>query len=443
MVARNLERGSGLFHPQIDTAPYPNLFLVEPPIYAAVVVGVRRATGMALALEPAGRLVSALATTLAAWGLHGLVRRREGRAAALIATVAFATFPLTVRYGRAFQPDALMLGTLVAGLRFWDESQARGKIAWLIPAAVLVALGLALKIVSVYLLVPLVSLIPRSERRWKVMLALGLTLPALGWYLYAVLLLGVGRGSLAAADNAWLWLRALVPGALWRSATLGLTGRYLAIRAFTPLGAALAVWGLWRLRDRFWRVWGLAAAGALAVLAGKMHHEYYWLALTPVAAAGVGRALADVATRRPLRAVGLGCLLIGLSLFQCRSTWGTPLEWSMLPEAARAVRSVVPPGALLVAPEALLYSADRRGCRLEWTPSAARRAAGEWGADVALGDPLALVEFYRVRGARFVAVPKGTAREAPAASMALQEAIRRRYNVLVDQPGVLIAALSD
>src|SRR5262245_8279870 len=54
MVARNLERGSGFFRPQLDTAPYPNLFLVEPPIYAAAVVGLRRVTR--LALEPAGRL---------------------------------------------------------------------------------------------------------------------------------------------------------------------------------------------------------------------------------------------------------------------------------------------------------------------------------------------------------------------------------------------------
>ncbi len=37
MVARNLERGSGFLHPQLDTGPFPNLFLVEPPIYAQLV----------------------------------------------------------------------------------------------------------------------------------------------------------------------------------------------------------------------------------------------------------------------------------------------------------------------------------------------------------------------------------------------------------------------
>src|SRR5436190_7028769 len=57
MVARNLERGSGFLRPQLDTAPLPNLFLIEPPIYACAAGRLHRVTGVAL--EPAGRLVSA------------------------------------------------------------------------------------------------------------------------------------------------------------------------------------------------------------------------------------------------------------------------------------------------------------------------------------------------------------------------------------------------
>src|SRR5262249_1290467 len=64
MVARNLERGSGFFRPQPDTGPFPNLFLVEPPLYELAAVALRRATG--LSLEAAGRVVSALGFTLAA-----------------------------------------------------------------------------------------------------------------------------------------------------------------------------------------------------------------------------------------------------------------------------------------------------------------------------------------------------------------------------------------
>ena len=45
MVARNLDRGSGFLRPQLDTAPFPNYFVVEPPIYQALAVALRRATG--------------------------------------------------------------------------------------------------------------------------------------------------------------------------------------------------------------------------------------------------------------------------------------------------------------------------------------------------------------------------------------------------------------
>src|SRR3954452_24414470 len=93
MVARNLERGSGFLRPELDTGPFPNYFLVEPPIDALGVVALRRLTG--LPLEPSGRLLSALATVLGAWGLSGLARRREGSAVALLAVAAFAAFPIT------------------------------------------------------------------------------------------------------------------------------------------------------------------------------------------------------------------------------------------------------------------------------------------------------------------------------------------------------------
>src|SRR5690348_6843934 len=120
MVARNLERGSGFLLPRLDTAPEPNVFLVEPPLYELGVVALRRTTG--LALEPAGRVFSAMATVAAGWGIFELLRRRAGRRAALLAAGAFAAFPLTIRYGRAFQPDAAMLGAVVTGLACWDRS---------------------------------------------------------------------------------------------------------------------------------------------------------------------------------------------------------------------------------------------------------------------------------------------------------------------------------
>jgi len=46
MVARNLERGSGLLWPRLDTAPFPNFFVVEPPLYECGVIVLKRSTGL-------------------------------------------------------------------------------------------------------------------------------------------------------------------------------------------------------------------------------------------------------------------------------------------------------------------------------------------------------------------------------------------------------------
>jgi len=453
MVARNLERGSGFLRPALDTGPFPNLFLVEPPIFALAAVGLRRATG--LPLEDAGRLVSALATTLGAWGIHGLARRRSGQGAALASVAAFGAFPVTIRYGRAFQPDMLMIGMQVAALRCWDDREAGAGRARLAVGWALLATSLALKITSAYVFLPLFALM-RPRRPGKVALALAAIVPALLWYAHAADLLRHAGGSGASADNGAIWLRVLVPTALLRWPTYLMAGRSLLVRAFTPIGFALGVWGLLPVGHAIAchppdedkearnsvpygvvRIWAAAALAALAVLAGKLHHEYYWLLMAPPLALAAGRGLADLAARSRAAAGAAALAFLSLAVALSASTWRTPPEWSALPEAAGAVKEIVPVGEWLVAPEALLYFADRRGCRLEFERAAADRAAGEWGGVIGPEDPLALVEFYRSRGARFVA---DVGPEDDSRRRAWREAVRRRYIVRVDRPGTLLIA---
>jgi 4-amino-4-deoxy-L-arabinose transferase-like glycosyltransferase len=454
MVARNLERGSGLLHPRLDTGPFPNYFLVEPPLYEWAVVALRRVTG--LPLDQAGRTVSALATALAAWGLFALIRPRGGRRAAWLAVAAFAVFPLTIRFGRAVQPDAAMLGTAVAGLACWDRFGSGGRRSWLAAGWCLLALGLAIKVIAAFLLVPLVLAVLARPRRVSLILAAAATLlPGLAWYAWADHLVAEGTGSRASADNRAIWLGLLGLSALARGETWELILRFLLVRAFTPPGAVLAVWGLFRWvragsaaragspgaadPGRLWRVWMVAALATLALLGSKLHHEYYFLILAPAAAAGVGHALDRLAARSGACALAASLGLVLLCAVQARSTWRTPPEWEALVAAARAVAATVAPEAHVVAPEALLFQADRRGCRLEWTPAAARRAAGEWGIEHQVRDPLELVEFYRRQGAGYFADLGG--RSSDPRRMALHAAVRRRYKVIMDHSEVIIADL--
>ncbi|RUL88064.1 glycosyltransferase family 39 protein [Tautonia sociabilis] len=444
MVARNLERGSGFLRPQLDTGPFPNLFLVEPPVYASIVAGVSRAAGWPIGRS--GRLVSALATSLGAWGLFGLVRRREGESVALLSVVVFATMPVMIRYGRAVQPDAMMIGTQLAALRCWDAFAAGRGRGWLLVGWPMLAASLALKVTSAFVLVPLAVILGQRRTR-GIALAASAIGPAVLWYLYAAGALAAGEGSRASLDNGRIWLSVLVPSALLRAETYRSAASYLIGRTFTPIGLVMAGLGWWRRPvDRLWWVWGVSAALTLVALAGKWHHEYYWMVLAPVLSVGIARGLARLAAPGRLGsggawAVGAGGLVLaGLC---SASTWQTPAEWRSLPEAAEAVRRHVPPGAMLVAPEALLFEADRLGCRLEHPIPAAQRAAGEWGGRLDdPADPLALVEFYRSRGASFLAdLGPGPEDDPDPRRAAIREQARRRYRVLDDRPGVFVAKL--
>ena len=172
------------------------------------------------------------------------------------------------------------------------------------------------------------------------------------------------------------------------------------------------------------------------ILAGKLHHEYYWLALAPPAAIGAGLALA---TLPRAAAIAMALAFLGLSAWQSASTWRTPPEWASLPAATASIGAHVPPEAMLVAPEALLFAADRPGCRLEFGPVPSARAAGEWGGTLDGDGPTALLEFYKGRGARFVA-DVGDAADDPQ-KRAWREAVRRKYSVVDDRPGVFLADL--
>ena len=138
----------------------------------------------------------------------------------------------------------------------------------------------------------------------------------------------------------------------------------------------------------------------------------------------------------PIWATALGAtVLLALGLIQSRSTWRTPEEWRDATELAASIRRYVPPDALLIAPEAVIYLGDRRGCRLEWGAGSVRRAANEWRPvpPFAGENPADLVDFYRRRaGARYFADL-----ETDPARHSLHEAIRRdpSARVVDDRPG--------
>ncbi len=440
MVARNLERGSGFLHPQLETGPFPNLFLVEPPLAAQLAVWV--STGTRMPLDASGRILSAAGTTLAAWGLYGLMRRRRGGLAAVGAVIAFAAFPVTIRYGRAFQPDAVALGLLVAGLNCWDVPG----FARMAAGAVMISAGLAQKPTWALSILPALLAIWPGRRPHLWLLALACVVPALAWYVRAgVIVAHQATGSAASIDNATNWFaRLLAPGYL-DPGRLFIVGRDFVIRSFTPLGFCLAVGSL-LIRDgndRLWRVWAAGGLVTLILLYGKLHHDYYWLLVAPAMAGCVGIALAEIAARSRATA---GVAIVGLlmaGMIQSRHTWATPSEWRNACELGSRVAHFVPPDALVIGPESVIYLGDRRGCRLEWEPGSVRRAANEWrpAPSFAGESPGDLVRFYRRQaGARYFADLDNVPPDSPRGQ--LHESLRRvpGVRILEDRPGRFLVA---
>ena len=147
MVARNLERRSSFLYPELDVAPRPNYFLIEPPLYAEIAVLVRRLTG--LPLGASGRVVRArdcarcvgTFRTCETPGEHSDRSRRDGRL-----RLPAGHDPLRPRVSARCAHDRLLDrgDALLGRLRSRTTADlARAGVAFL-------SVGLALKIISAY-----------------------------------------------------------------------------------------------------------------------------------------------------------------------------------------------------------------------------------------------------------------------------------------------------
>ncbi len=449
MVARHLQQSRMFFHPRLDTLPSPNYFVIEPPIYAGVVAGLSTLTG--LPIEAVGRLVSALGIVLACWALHGLARPREGVPTSLLAVAIFALFPVTIRYGRAFQPDALMLGLAMAGIRSWDQLLREDGRPWIFAAWFVLAIGLSMKVISAYLLLPI--LIPLIETRRYVLarILLATLLPALAWYGWAYWLVSQTRwGSQAQAQSFAIWKSALFSTALLSSPKLTSLVRFATIRSFTPIGSVMGVMG-WMSRsrvDRFWTLWALGLAATFLLVAGKIHHEYYWMAVAPLLAVGFARNLFAFARgRKWLWFGGFAAAFLATSVALSLSTFQTPREWRTIEQMGQIVRKERGIRQI-IATEAVIYYSGRPGFRLEFDPESVSRAAeefvglvpsgsskfGEPGAPKNPRDAAGLVDLY-LFGQNEVFVV-GLDSDDPR-EVALRETLRKdRRGRLLEWPGI-------
>ncbi len=422
MIARNWASGRApWYRPTVDqlVGGERGWHLTELPLPAYV-----PAVGWALlggSLDAWGRAASIAWSAGATLLLYLLMRRSHGTAAALAAGGAFALSPVGIIYGQSFMLEsavaALSILCFWANKRWW---QGEGRV-WLLVLSVTACLMLLTKPYMVIVLAALAAeawvarekaapdnAAMRYWRRklllWAIALCLAI-LPTAGWCasVWSVSTPGAASSShvyfslrRSAADHA-SGPRALLAGEFYVQAAKNICGPVL-----TPLGAALALLGLYRRTCRAYAPW-LAACGLLVAALPLKFQElnYYYVVVLPPLCALVGLGV-DHAWQwlqkksDSLRCGALLCLALLVLLFYARFAWRaafvTPAEDSMVMAAAAAVRSVSRPSERVITLHgstlSLLYYCDRPGWAIH---ARSPRFAERWTEALAGGARWAVV----------------------------------------------------
>ncbi len=400
MVSRSITAGQSFFYPELQTGPFPSFFLVEPPIYAGSASLLHQLTDVQP--EACGRLVSMAGTVFTTIGLALWCRKLKCSYTSLM---IFLAMPVSIRFGRAFQPDSLAIGLVFLGIGIVADQISK---KWIFIGWILISLGIATKIT----LLPFVLIALKSDKpdRYaflkKISLLVSISIPAMLWYGWVFYLKTSSRQMATgqAIDSMKLWWQMLGPLGLLDASRLWLITLNIIRHAWTPLFCPIMI-AVVILRPGLNRLYaGLFSAMIWFLLVGsKSHHIYYWLTPSPVIALLISEIYRTVASRnRSVAFIMLGGFIAG-GFFQSRSTWQTPAEWQPLTQDISQFKTIIEsvPGEFLVAHEAVIYAMGQKGFRWEWPAEAQQRAVSAWGIELAGASPGALLEFYKSQGGRW------------------------------------------
>ena len=391
MIARNLYRGRAtVARPIVDDLGTPGYFIKELPALPAAAALLYGAAGGVH--DGYGRLLSVLAWLCGVPVVCALLRRGNGPTEVLVAAAWWIGAPLAFIYSRAFMSDAAMVtascATLLALVR-WREQPGPTRAA---AVATLVAAALLLKPHAVFWLGPAAAVVvawrdgdggPGPARRPLVALAAACGLAGLvaaAWYLHAA---SVHRAYPAAGTtrlDGWFDAPSLLDPMLYAE-----IARQLVWMVFTPLGALLAAAGVVLSRrasglvERALLAWGAGVLVQCLVFNTRMFDEhargteYYQLAMIPVAAMLIGRGVAALQGRLPVRTTAVRTALVGSILLlllagsvrEIRAALVLPERYQRILADCAVVRELTRPhDELFVLADrggTILYYCDRRG----------------------------------------------------------------------------------
>ncbi len=317
VIRHFVEDGLDPLHPQWDVLKGdetgPRIEAEEAPLYHVATALFARLFGPP---EPIARLLSIIASLVAAWFLFRLVRRLADDLAATCAALFFLLAPFGWYYGRAVMSDMWMVAMLVVAVERYEYWLREKCPAALFQAALAVMLAGLFKPFALHVgLALLIMQIGRGGLRslldWRLFVFAAIALaPPLLWVRHAAQIGSLG--NVTAAGESWLTAEHLwgPVGLLWSGEFWFKIQARLLDQMATPIVSVLAgvalLWPESRRRAGPLIAWLIAAlAYLLLVRDGNQMHDYYQLPFLPVLAALAGIGLAQLATRLDHRWIAL------------------------------------------------------------------------------------------------------------------------------------------
>lgn len=301
-IARNFHRERfNILYPQIDwRGPQATGYVatgLEVPAF--VVASVARLGGFHPEM---GRVLSSLTFIASALLVWSFTRRRYGQTHAIVAVFVYAFgFPLMLYMERAFMNEALLVCLSLACLTATQKYLETGRAAWWLLVCATSALVAAIKLPYVIILAPVTGLFLEKRglavwKSWELWLVVATNLAAAAaWYTHA------HRLALQTGFTFGLFDKAFDANLAFSLQFASKIGRRLLRDILGPVGLAAAVGGLaLALRSRRWCE-VLGVAGFVVYLAlvpgGNFAHDYYQVALMPIAPALVALGLGGLHDR--------------------------------------------------------------------------------------------------------------------------------------------------
>jgi len=322
-IARNFYREQlNLFYPQVDERGDREVGYVETglELFAFLVAVLWKVVGVHAEI---GRLLSALLFIASCLMVWRFTRRRFGEECGLVAAFVYAfSFPLMLWAERAFMNESLLICLSIGALLSTERYLTSGRRLDLVGVVLTTALIGAIKLPYLIIWAPIIGLFAEADRlrvwrRWELGLIAVADLVVAGLWYYHAHRLGAQTGlSFGTTDK--LFDAGIV---FSRSFAWGI-GMRLWKDILGPIGAIGALAGLWfAMREHRWcEILGIAGflAYLILVAGGNDVHDYYQLAVIPVAPSLVALGLVRLAQMRSQETHGQRqVLLVALALAVC------------------------------------------------------------------------------------------------------------------------------